>query len=257
MQSGTAATIIKLEDVPTDALRLTPLVLGIDGGKTRLKLTLNDLRKDIDWGHIRGVGTGMVLRTWLRYIPALAPFRADVERMFTEEHCKHALRLRKSEIYSLRCSALDEASNVGTWAIIKDLVSSQLGITLDWLNDTIIPVCGDQLTIAHIRKVRTFRRMFADTSADRAEPFVPIIQLWHMKWTLQKGIFNLGYKSDTAGRGVFGMHHDAVLLGRDSTVKREDFYPRHHFLSDRFDTMVLEALRSVACAQEFIEPNSN
>ncbi len=241
MQSGTAATLVKLEDVPDGALRLQPLLDNIKKQERR-NLTVKQLRDDIDWQHIRGVGVGRVLRVWLRYIPELAGHRADVDKIFDVTHCKHKLRLRKSEIISLRCSGIDESTTTGTWALLLDIVTKQLRIPLKWLNDSIVFCCGDQLSIHRLRKVKLFRAKPGQYPGDRAEPFLPLIQPWHLKFADMNKIFRMGFKEDLAGKKVFGMHHDAGLLGREN-VRREEFYPRHEFLSDRFDALILEALR--------------
>ncbi|KAI0688638.1 hypothetical protein C8T65DRAFT_589348 [Cerioporus squamosus] len=243
MQSGTAATFVRPVNVPPGALRLQPWLDNIRK-KERLQLTVKRLREDIDWSHIRGVGIGTILRTWLRYIPQLSRHRAAVERIFTETHAKHKLPLRKSDIYSLRCSGIDESTTVGTWELLQDLIKDQLSIPLEWLNNSIVLACGDQLTVHRVRKVKLFRKKPGETPAERAEPFLPLIQPFHMKLAEQRALFHLGYKPECQGKLVFGMHHDAVLLGREN-VKKEDFYPRHAFLSDRFDALVLEALRLV------------
>ena len=69
---------------------------------------------------------------------------------------------------------------------------------------------------------------------------------------MQRIVFKVGYKPELAGKNVFGMHHDATLLGREK-VKREDFYPRHHFLSDRFDALILEAIRCAWPSSELVD----
>lgn len=90
VQSGTAATAIKLEDVPVDAFSRKALEDYMQQNP-RSTLTVQDLWEDIDWEHLRGVGSATVLRVWIRWIPALARFRPDVEKLFTEKHQKHRL----------------------------------------------------------------------------------------------------------------------------------------------------------------------
>ncbi|KAI0357409.1 hypothetical protein OH77DRAFT_1422261 [Trametes cingulata] len=248
MQNGTAATVVKLEDVPEGALRLTPLLESLEK-QERLNLTVDVLRKDIDWRHIKGVGTGTLLRIWLKYISALTSHRHDVERMFSETHKKHPLRLRKSEVQSLRCSGIDESTTVGTWQLLMDIIKNQLGITLDWLYDHVVFASGDQLTVHRLRKVKLFRWKH-DTPAERAEPFLPLIQLWHMKWNLQKAIFRFGYRPGFTTKGTAGIYHDCTLLGREKfNHKKCDFYDGHHILQDRFEALALEGLR-LACAED-------
>ncbi|KAK7034156.1 hypothetical protein R3P38DRAFT_3496454 [Favolaschia claudopus] len=51
--SGTAATVIELEDVPPGALLSEPFAQKI-ADKARSKLTVKQLSDDIDWPHVRG-----------------------------------------------------------------------------------------------------------------------------------------------------------------------------------------------------------
>ncbi len=249
MQSGTAATVIRLEDVPEGALDLEPLMENIRK-QERLKLTVEDLENDIDWEHIAGVGKGTVERILVKYVPILSPHRPDVEKTFTETHKKHPLRLRKTDVQSLRCSSIDESTTVGTWQVLRDIVFKQLGIAKEWLNNKIIIACGDQLTIQRLRKVKIFRSKAASAAA-RCDCFLPVIQLWHMKWAWMKAIFRLGYRPDFTGRGVFGMYQDCVLLGREKfNHKTCDFYPGHGILLDRFEALVLEAFRYVVALNQ-------
>lgn len=242
MQSGTAATLVELEDVRPGALCLEPLLENVEK-QERLKMTVDELRADINWPHLKGVGAGTILRVWLKHIPALRHHSAEVERIFSETRSRKRLRLRKSEVHSLRCSAIDESTTVGTWQLLMDIVTKQLGIDLDWLADTIILACGDQLTVHRLRKARLFRSK-CDTPAERGEVFQPLIQLWHMKWALMKAIFRLGCYLQEAGKDIFGLAHDIILLGREKyNTKKCDFYEGHAILQDRFEALVLDALR--------------
>ncbi|KAF8209931.1 hypothetical protein K438DRAFT_1753540 [Mycena galopus ATCC 62051] len=111
LKSGTASTVIELEDVPPGALRSEPLIEKIKA-KARLNLTVKQLRDDIDWPHIRGIGAGTVMQIWLKYLPSISHHRAAVENHFTITHAKHPLRLRKSKIHTMRVTNIDESTTV-------------------------------------------------------------------------------------------------------------------------------------------------
>lgn len=86
-----------------------------------------------------------------------------------------------------------------------------------------------------------------NTPYDRHDWVLPIIQLWHMKWNFQKAIFRLHWQEGT-GRDIFGLYsyHDCEILGREKfNPVKCDFYPAHHILEDRFEALLLEALRYV------------
>jgi hypothetical protein len=105
-----------------------------------------------------------------------------------------------------------------------------------------IMICGDQLTIDRIRKIKWYTRK-TDAPFDQHKWALPVIQLWHLKWAWQKAIFRLHWYGDL-GKNIFGLHHDCELLER-GTFNHEkcDFYPAHHILEDRFEALVLEGLQ--------------
>jgi hypothetical protein len=98
VQSGTAATLIHLEDVPPGAMQAGPLLENMHK-KVRGKLTINQLLDDIDWDHVQGIGAATVLRIWVKHIPALSHHCKEVEHLFSVKHSKHPLRLRKSDTH--------------------------------------------------------------------------------------------------------------------------------------------------------------
>ncbi|KAJ7804982.1 hypothetical protein B0H14DRAFT_2611861, partial [Mycena olivaceomarginata] len=57
VSSGTAATLVGLEDVTEEAMDSRPFIKNVEE-KKRLNLTLDELVDDIDWNHLEGVGSG-------------------------------------------------------------------------------------------------------------------------------------------------------------------------------------------------------
>ncbi|KAJ7874114.1 hypothetical protein B0H13DRAFT_1894669 [Mycena leptocephala] len=238
VQSGTASTAIELEDVPPGALRSQPLIEKIE----------QKLHEDINWPHIRGVGAGTVLRIWLKYIPSLSCHRAAVEALFSDQLAKHRLRLRKAKLHTPRPTNIDESTTVGAANVLRNLVFGQLFILPVMLFKWMIMICGDQLSIDRIRKIIRYTAK-GDTPFEQHKWALPIIQLWHLKWAWQKAIFRLHWYSEL-DKGTFGLHHDCVWLEREKfNHEKCDFYPAHHILEDRLETLVLDALR-LLCEQE-------
>ncbi|KAK6992066.1 hypothetical protein R3P38DRAFT_3227090 [Favolaschia claudopus] len=217
LKSGTAATVIELEDVPPGALLSEPFAQNI-AEKARSKLTVKQLYDDIDWPHVRGIGAASILRIWLKYVPSLSPHRAAVEELFTVKHNKHRLRLRKSKIHTLRATNINESTTVGAASVLRNLLA-QLFITPVSLVNWMFMLCGDQLTIDRIRKIIRYTAK-CDTPHEQHKWALPIIQLWHMKWAWQKAIFRLHWHSDLA-KGTFGLHHDIVLIERENSIYGE------------------------------------
>jgi hypothetical protein len=250
VKSGTASTIIELEDVPAGAMLSEPLVEKIKQ-KVRLGLTVKELEADIDWEHIRGIGAATVLRIWLKYIPSLSHHRTTVEELLTTKHAKHRLRLRKSKIHTAQPTNIDESTTVGVASVLQNLVG-QLFILPMSLFKWMVMICGDQLSIDRIRKIIRYTGK-AGTSYEQHKWALPVIQLWHLKWAWQKAIFRLHWYPSLE-KGTFGLHHDCVAMEREKfNHEKCDFYPAHHILEDRFECMVLDALRYVGCfLSEFV-----
>lgn len=144
----------------------------------------------------------------------------------------------------MQCSDIDELTTAGTKDVLRDLVTRQFGILPEWLSNCFLFILGDQLTIDRIRKVVHYLRK--GSSAHTKHLWArPVIQLWHMKWAWQKAIIRLHW-SPKLEKGTYGLHYDCQRLGRKKySPDKCEFYPTHHLLEDRFDTMVLEALRYV------------
>ncbi|KAJ7479355.1 hypothetical protein B0H11DRAFT_2233788 [Mycena galericulata] len=247
VKSGTASTVIRLVGVRPGAFLSEPLNKAIAEGK-RGELTVKRLRDDIDWTHIRGVGVGLVLRIWLKYIVFLTCHRAAVEELFKSKHRKHILQLRKSDILSTRLTSIDESTTVGVASVLWNLIIGQLCIIPTALYRWLVMICGDQLSIDRIRKLKEYTRKYGNPF-QRHEWALPVIQLWHLKWNWQKAIFRLHWHPNL-GKDIFGLHHDCEFLERSKfNHEKCDFYPAHHILEDRFETIILEALRLV-CQEE-------
>ncbi|KAK7695975.1 hypothetical protein QCA50_000615 [Cerrena zonata] len=247
LHSGTAATLVKLVDIPPGAMDQEPLLKKLKSG-ARGSLTVDELDRDIDWPHLLSVGKATLLRVWVKFIPSLSKHRSVVEKYFSEEVKKHRLPLRTSEIQTLRCSNIDEATTTGVMRVIQDIFCKQLRIRPEWLYKCLIFVCGDQLSVDRLRKVKRYMAK-CFTPFERHDWMIPRIELWHMKWTWQKCIFKMHWWSNL-GKDIYGLHHDCVLLGREKfNHEKCEFYPAHHILEDRFDALALEGLR-LLCEEE-------
>ncbi|KAG6904870.1 hypothetical protein DXG01_006553 [Tephrocybe rancida] len=247
VKSGTAGTAIELEDIPEDAMRAEPLLHNIKKN-LRTTLTVKKLYDDIDWPHIHGIGASRVLHVWTKHISGLAKFRGAVNDRFAVTHLKHPLRLRKSKIHPMRTTDIDESTTAGVASVLYNLVIGQLGVVASLLGGAwLVLVCGDQLSIDRIRKVKRYSAK--EEGYHSHQWAVPVIQIWHMKWALQKCIFRLHWWGEV-GKEIFGLRHDCELLTRGKfNAEKCDFYPAHHILEDRFDAMLLDALR-ILCEEQ-------
>jgi hypothetical protein len=103
-------------------------------------------------------------------------------------------------------------------------------------------ICGNRLSIDRVRKIKIYMDK-GDAPFNHHHWALPVIQLWHLKWNWQKAIFCLHWFEPT-GKSIFGLHHDVKLLTRNKfNPVKCDFYPAHHILEDRFEALMLDALR--------------
>lgn len=241
VQSGTAATIIQLENVPQGALD-TALVEENMRNQLRKDLTVDDLYNDIDFEHLAGVGAATVMQIAAKHIPALSHHRGRIEELFTVTYKKHPLALRKTTFQTARCSDSDESTTGGVRDVVNDIIHKQLGIAAEWLGKQFIFICGDQLSVDRLRKLQRYMSK-TDNPSDRHTWMLVKIEKWHMKWAELKGIFALNWWPDV-GSQIYGLHHDVVLLGRTSfNPTKCDYYPAHDIIVDTFEARILDALR--------------
>ncbi|KAJ6544427.1 hypothetical protein B0H19DRAFT_1380669 [Mycena capillaripes] len=229
VKSGTASTVIGLVGVRPGAFLSEPLNKAIAEGK-RGSLTVRQLKNDIEW-------------------TTSAASESDSSCVSDSNTSSFLLvTLRRSDIRNTRLTNIDESTSVGVAAVLWNLIIGQLSVIPTALYRWLVMICGDQLSIDRIRKIKDYTRKFGNPF-QRHEWALPVIQLWHLKWNWQKAIFRLHWHRDL-GKDIFGLHHDCELLERGKfNPDKCDFYPAHHILEDRFEAVILEGLRLV-CEEE-------
>ncbi|KAG9080922.1 hypothetical protein FRC06_005999, partial [Ceratobasidium sp. 370] len=214
MVTGTAATAITLEDIPIGAFNPRPYEANV-AHQERQSLTLDKLLTDIQQDHMRQVGCGMILRIVQAHIPCLGHLSQPLEARFCTPapggYAKHRLPVRKTEIYPLATSGINEATTKGNNEVVHDLVATQMKMKPEWFDVMLNMVCGDQMTTDRLRKAVRYRSK--DVNAFEQRRWVlPIAQIWHMKHAFLKVIFNVHW-SPLVAEGVFGLRHAVEALG--------------------------------------------
>ncbi|KAG8695647.1 hypothetical protein FRC08_007634 [Ceratobasidium sp. 394] len=241
MKNGTAATAIAIEDAMPGAFDPAPYWERIQA-QARRSLTVKQLLDDVDADHLERVGTGMVMRILLAYIPDLAQqLRSELEERFKslDGYAKHRLCLRKSTTMPMATSAIDESTAAGVSEILHDLVSTQMGMQPSWFKKLLIMVCGDQLTVDRLRKIIRYRATEDDVYESRSW-VLPIIQIWHMKVAYLRSILKTHWFPMITS-GLLGLCHGVDALGRTINPDKCNFYPCHDAVKVVFDGMVLTA----------------
>lgn len=238
MRTGTASTVLVMEDVPEGAMDPAELTRRLH---LRSKLSFKDLENDLDHNHIQGIGEATLLSIWAKYIPCTKEFTPMVRNRFTEDLKKHPLRLRQSQYYPLETSDIDESTTSGAQAVLGD-IASQLSLKTGDFDELLVPIAGDLLTIDRIKKLKAYT--VTDTTAySRYTWTLPWIQLWHMKWAALRTIFNAHWPGMT-GKVLCGLEADCDTLSRKNiNPKKCDFYSHSDFVIDTFEALCLGALR--------------
>ena len=238
MRTGTASTVLIMEDVPEGAMDPAKLTSQLS---LRSRLTFKDLEDDLDSDHIQGIGEATLLSIWAKYIPCLEGFAPIVRKRFTNDLKKHPLRLRQSQYFPLETSDIDESTTSGAQAVLGD-ITAQLGLKKEDFDKLLIPVAGDLLTVDRIKKLQAYTATDVSTY-DRYTWALPWVQLWHMKWAALRTIFNTHWPGMT-GKVLCGLKADCDHLGRKNiNPKKCDFYSHSDVIFDTFEALCLGALR--------------
>ncbi|KAF4568361.1 hypothetical protein EYR40_010237 [Pleurotus pulmonarius] len=243
VQSGTAATAIKMVGVPPGAMDPAPLD-EMRGRQARENLTVDTLLDDIDHEHLAAIGAATLLRVWTQYVPSLAHHRSTVNDLFHHSHKKHRIPRHKTEAFPLRTSGIDESTTAGNSDVLRDITHSQMGMSDKDFDNILLPVAGDQLTVDRVRKLKHYTARDVSTYA-RHSWALPFIQLWHMKWAFLKAIYKAHWSPNTA-KGLHGLHRDCEAVGRTKLNPTKcDFYPHHHAVIDSFEALCCGVLRTL------------
>src|SRR5258708_13775085 len=89
-------------------------------------------------------------------------------------------------------SGKDEATTLGNHQTICDIIDRQLKIKPEALTGHMIPISGDQATIARIRTLKRQTRSGSSTYSSN-EYILPLIEEWHKIFAFLKGVVNAHY----------------------------------------------------------------
>ncbi|KAF8331032.1 uncharacterized protein EI90DRAFT_3016490 [Cantharellus anzutake] len=237
LESGMAAMVIVNPDVDPKAFDGPGYYQRKAEATGKGELTFEKLKLDLDASQLESAAIANILRILTKYIPELARFKQDVDNFQYKKHSKHRIKLEKTEYHLLECSGFNEAYTQGNRDVILDAFVCQLGVSRKELEGRQFPVSSNQSTIAHIHT------LLAQTSTCRTwftshKWVLPVIELWHMKWTFLKGIYKAHWASKV-GKGDIGLRFAADRLGCKINPDKVDFYPGFRLAEVVLITMTL------------------
>ena len=205
--SGTAATAIEMEDCPPDAFNLRPLLDTMAQGD-HANVSVEGLLDDIDFDHLRRIGSFHWLQALVSFVPALANYQSDVSRLFSNEGQKHQINpKRHSSIHPLGTNSENEVTTRGLKRAMSDFLE-QMGITEEYIqtNQQVTIFSGDGKTFEGMLKIKKYLQ-HEEPGDFRSFRFVePNLAIWHAKWTDLSRICR-GIRSF-----VFGVHGESSKL---------------------------------------------
>lgn len=238
MESRTASTAVVLEDLEPGAFDPvayhTKISLGLQQFLTVAKLDL-----DIDWQHLRLVGTGTIMRLLARHVPALQDLSPEIDAWFHANCTKSPLPLHPTKVLPMGTSGIDELTVSGGDAVLDDL-TTQMKMDLSWFNKLLILVCGDQLTVDRLRKAIRYKMKDANSFQRRCW-VVPTIQPRHMKFALLKMIYCTHWNTETGLDVIVGLRNSFEARDISFNPAVADFYPGHNGLKVAFEVLALSA----------------
>ena len=158
--------------------------------------------------------------------------------------------IMKSEVFTLPTLDLDESTIDGNAAILETLVGS-IGFTLEGLQESIIPISGDQMTLGRIRGVQELRvRDRLEHRAKYAEPWMGFLHFGFATVDVIKRC-----NSGTAGGGDPGSLSTFVqLLGRTGILdSKPNFNAIHRLVEEIGEASNLAGFMEVAGVKTMAE----
>jgi hypothetical protein len=238
MRTSTAATVLVMDGISKDDL--DPKALA-DQLHLRSKLTFEDLMDDLDQEHLDNIGKATLLLIWTKNIKSLQKFTPKAMELFTKKYKKRPLQLRKATYYSLKTSSIDESRPVGAKDILSD-IASQLQLQESDLDNILIPVAGDLVTVDRVRKLKRYTH--TDIGIQNQHKWaLPWIQLWHMKWAVLRSLYNTHWAGHIS-KHLYGLRSDCSTLQRKNLNPAKcNFYSHHEAATVTFECLCIGALR--------------
>ena len=149
--------------------------------------------------------------------------------------------LQKTEVLPLETSGFDEATTMGNCQTIHNIIGHQLGIPPHAVEGQLIPFSGDQATILCIRTLKCHTA--SESSWFSSNCYVlPLIELWHMKFVMLKGIIKAHWPEQT-NKGDIGLCFAADKLHHNLNPNKVNFYPTERLIEVVLTAMMLNYIR--------------
>jgi hypothetical protein len=240
--NGTAATLVEIEDCNVEKA-LDPQVLSEAIAKgDRANLTVDVLHNRINFPKLHSIFALHALKFLTDGVQCLETHQKFINERFRTTLKEHRMKSgRKSKIFPLQTSDINEGTTGGQKNVIDDLNLRQLKLSEEELTRLMLILGGDQSTV---EKIRILKRFLADCTHGYSQYgwVLPLIQLWHMGWADLERVLFTHWGSDSGDDigDISTFRAVNILLGRKvKDMKRPDNYPAQGLI---FDNLKLEIL---------------
>lgn len=169
--------------------RFSPGALDLDAwiaartSGTRYSLTIEKLLSLIDYDHLNLTGKLHWADVLVSSFPQLSCYKTRLADLFSEN--ARATRIpegHRSHVQPLRSNGCDPAKTTEMSSALDDFFSTQLGQTAETWKRRVTFVGGDGGTYEMLLRLQKYLQT-QETEYARLDWMVPVLQLWHAKWT--------------------------------------------------------------------------
>ncbi|KZV80959.1 hypothetical protein EXIGLDRAFT_629312 [Exidia glandulosa HHB12029] len=190
----------------------------------RYSLTASDLPHRVDFNWLETTYQLNWVDVLLLAIPELDHLKSELEHRFVSNTKQPVLPDDyHTPIQPLRSNACDPAKTTEMRTALLDIFAMQLGQTAENWQPRVVFVGGDGGTYEMLLRVQKYLQTLP-TAYERMEWLVPILQLWHMKWTVLGRIIFCWWGSSRTS-DVSSLGNSAIAAGKKvpSKLKKPDF----------------------------------
>ncbi|KAF9528832.1 hypothetical protein CPB83DRAFT_929056 [Crepidotus variabilis] len=237
MITGLAGTAVQMEDCDSDAFNLQTLVES-QIKQERKVLTVETLFESIDLEHLQNVAAVQFLHALVTYVPALQKFQQPLADFSKTKLSKVPIsETRRSKVFPLATNSADEMRVQGLSDGIQDFASVQLGVTPENLKNTVSVWSGDGKTFGMYHLMKKMKAI-EPNDFDSFRWLVPLLELWHTKWTDLSRIIRLhwGTTDDPASLASIAR---LLNLHTPADLRKVDFYDGSYLLNIALEAHLL------------------
>lgn len=242
MLKGFAGMAVEMQDFPEGAFNVDEYVQRQALGE-RCQLTAEVIRDDIDWDHLKRVSKFEFLRALIDFTPALRNLCELLKTRSKSLEKNPIPPTRRTKLFPLGTNSGDEMSMQGMKQITTDFLDTQLNIKPKTQEEEaalkLIIFSGDGKTFDQLINLKKYL-VSEEGSYESLRCMVPMLELWHTKWTKLSAICRTHMGKD--------FPHDpstlACLAGvaecpMPPDLKKVDFYTGAHLVDLALDAHML------------------